>query len=91
MRSRRRQEHDTTRPRYHCGAVIGKREQRADEDLVLLALEGDEDAFACIVRRYQRRLTAFLGQLVGDIELARELAQEAFIRAWRALPRYDSH
>ncbi|MCP4899223.1 MAG: sigma-70 family RNA polymerase sigma factor [bacterium] len=68
-----------------------KRDQRADEALVLLALDGDEEAFACIVRRYQRRLTAFLGQLVGDIELARELAQEAFIRAWRALPRYDSH
>jgi len=56
---------------------------------VALALDGDERAFGTLVRRYQRRLTAFLGQLVGDIELARELSQEAFIRAWSALDRFD--
>ncbi len=61
----------------------------SDEELVALALEGDEDPFAMLVGRYQRRLTAFLSQLVGDIELARELSQEAFIRAWSALERFD--
>jgi len=60
-----------------------------DEELVVHALDGDEDAFSDLVRRYQRRVTAFLGQLVGDIELARELTQEAFIRAWSALDRFD--
>jgi RNA polymerase sigma-70 factor (ECF subfamily) len=60
-----------------------------DERLVELALDGDEDAFCTLVRRYQRRLTAFLGQLVGDVELARELSQEAFVRAWSALARFD--
>jgi len=60
-----------------------------DEELVVQALDGDEDAFSDLVRRYQRRVTAFLGQLVGDIELARELTQEAFIRAWSALDRFD--
>ncbi len=60
-----------------------------DEELVVRALDGDEDAFSDLVRRYQRRVTAFLGQLVGDIELARELTQEAFIRAWSALDRFD--
>lgn len=61
----------------------------ADERLVELALDGDEDAFGTLVRRYQRRLTAFLGQLVGDMELARELSQEAFVRAWSALDRFN--
>ncbi len=61
----------------------------ADERLVKLSLDGDEDAFGILVRRYQRRLTAFLGQLVGDLELARELSQEAFVRAWSALERFD--
>ena len=70
-------------------AVTGKTEKLADERLVELALDGDEDAYGALVQRYQRRLTAFLGQLVGDIELARELSQEAFIRAWSALARFD--
>ncbi len=52
-------------------------------------MDGDEGAFGILVRRYQRRLTAFLSQLVGDIELARELSQEAFIRAWSALERFN--
>lgn len=60
-----------------------------DERLVELALDGDEEAFCVLVRKYQRRLTAFLSQLVGDVELARELSQEAFIRAWSALARFD--
>lgn len=64
-------------------------EPASDEALVVLALDGSEDAFAELVRRYQRRLTAFLAQLVGDADLARELAQEAFIRAWSALSRFD--
>jgi RNA polymerase sigma-70 factor (ECF subfamily) len=61
----------------------------SDESLVALAVEGDQAAFARLVRRYQRRLTAFLAQLVGDLELARELSQETFIRAWSALDRFD--
>jgi len=61
----------------------------SDERLVELSLEGDEDAFGILVQRYQRRLTAFLSQLVGDMELARELSQEAFVRAWSALERFD--
>ena len=60
-----------------------------DEQLVELALDGDEEAFGILVRRYQRRLTAFLSQLVGDLELARELSQEAFVRAWSALSRFN--
>lgn len=65
--------------------------QPSDELLVALSLDGDEASFAVLVRRYQRRLTAFLGQLVGDMDLARELSQEAFIRAWGALDRFDPH
>jgi len=70
-------------------AVTEKTPQLSDERLVELSLDGDEGAFGILVRRYQRRLTAFLGQLVGDMELARELSQEAFIRAWSALERFN--
>ena len=70
-------------------AVTQKTPQLSDERLVELSLDGDEDAFGVLVRRYQRRLTAFLSQLVGDMELARELSQEAFVRAWSALERFN--
>jgi RNA polymerase sigma-70 factor (ECF subfamily) len=69
--------------------VTEKTPPLTDERLVELALDGDEEAFGLLVRRYQRRLTAFLSQLVGDLELARELSQEAFVRAWSALSRFD--
>jgi len=69
--------------------VTGKAPPLTDEELVELALDGDEAAFTLLVRRYQRRLTGFLGQLVGDIEVARELSQEAFVRSWSALSRFD--
>ncbi len=64
--------------------------QTTDEALVTMSLDGDHEAFALLVKRYQRRLTGFLAQLVGDLELARELSQEAFLRAWSALDRFDS-
>lgn len=70
-------------------AVTEKTRQLSDERLVELSLDGDEGAFGVLVRRYQRRLTAFLSQLVGDMELARELSQEAFVRAWSALERFN--
>ena len=64
-------------------------DKASDEQLVRLALYGVEDAFTALVRRYQGGLTAFLGLLVGDIELAKEICQEAFIRAWAALDRFN--
>jgi len=69
--------------------VTEKTNELSDERLVEIALDGDEEAYGVIVRRYQRRLAAFLSQLVGDMELARELSQEAFVRAWSALERFD--
>ena len=60
-----------------------------DELLAKLALEGDHAAFARLVSRYQRRVTGFLAQMVGDLELARDLTQEAFLRVWNALDRFD--
>jgi RNA polymerase sigma-70 factor (ECF subfamily) len=70
-------------------AVTENAPQLSDERLVELSLDGDEGAFGILVRRYPRRLTAFLSQLVGDMELARELSQEAFVRAWSALERFN--
>ncbi|MGV8039890.1 MAG: RNA polymerase sigma factor [Thermoanaerobaculaceae bacterium] len=51
---------------------------------------GDDTAFALLVRRYEPKLRAYVAQMVGIEEEARDLVQEAFIRAWKHLDQYDS-
>lgn len=50
------------------------------------ARQGDPAAFEVIVREFQPRLYRFLYGLVGDAELARDLTQDTFLAAFRALP-----
>lgn len=51
---------------------------------------GNSDAFGVLVRRYEKKLLRVLRRLVGDSEEARDLAQEAFLRAYQRLDRFDS-
>ncbi|HVS14710.1 MAG TPA: sigma-70 family RNA polymerase sigma factor [Thermoanaerobaculia bacterium] len=60
-----------------------------DAELVARALEGSEEAYREIVLRYQRPVFSLVVRMVRDQELAEDLAQEAFIKAFRALRRYD--
>ncbi len=62
---------------------------RPDEQLVELVLKGHEDAFRDLVRRYQRPVYALILRMVRDPADAEELAQEVFIKAYRALDRFD--
>jgi RNA polymerase sigma-70 factor (ECF subfamily) len=57
-----------------------------DPDAVLCrrAAGGDKGAFRLLVETHERRLRAFLGQL-GGRDLADELAQETFLKAWQSL------
>lgn len=50
---------------------------------------GDEDAFAEIVKIYLSPIYNFVYRLVGDRDLAEDLAQETFVKAWRNLKRFD--
>lgn len=63
--------------------------QRTDEDLVRGFKEGDLDAFTEIVRRHQRPLVNFFYRQVWDRHKAEDLAQEIFLRLYRAMERYD--
>ena len=60
---------------------------RDDADALLVARvrAGDEDAFELLVARYQAPLFRYLRGLVGDPELARDLLQDTFLRAFRAI------
>ena len=60
-------------------------DERTDEHLVAEALAGDREAFASLVRRYQDYAYATAVGLLADLELSRDVAQEAFFRAFRDL------
>ncbi|MBV8148156.1 MAG: hypothetical protein JO092_03600, partial [Candidatus Eremiobacteraeota bacterium] len=57
----------------------------ADGDLVALALRGDPGAFASLVERYDRAVYHLAYRTLHDVEEARDVAQEAFFKAFRSL------
>ncbi|MCC1495600.1 RNA polymerase sigma factor RpoE [Alcanivorax sp. 1008] len=59
-----------------------------DEELVKRAGKGDQRAFDLLVRKYQHRIFALISRYVRDQDEVQDVAQEAFIKAWRALPRF---
>jgi RNA polymerase sigma-70 factor (ECF subfamily) len=61
-----------------------------DAWLVERARRGDHEAFAVLVRRYERKLIRVLSRLVREPEQARDLAQETFWRVYARLDRFDT-
>ena len=61
----------------------------SDARLVEDARRGDRDAFGGLVQRYERRLIRVLLRFVTDFELARDLAQETFLRVYERLDQFD--
>ena len=57
------------------------------EELVTRARSGEVDAFEGLYRRYQAGIHTFLRSQVRDVELAADLTQDTFVRAWESLPR----
>ncbi|MBN1297903.1 RNA polymerase sigma factor [bacterium] len=64
---------------------------KTDGELVLLTLDGRQDAYGEIVDRYRGRAIRVAAAIVGDMELARDLTQDAFIKAYRSLSFFDHH
>ncbi len=61
----------------------------ADEgDLVAASARGDQDAFRRLVERYRRLVLHVAFRSMGDMSLAEDVAQEAFIKVFRGLPHY---
>lgn len=61
----------------------------SDEALLAGMALGDQRAGVALVRRYQRRLFGLAFSMVGDATLAEDIAQEAFLRAWRHAVVFD--
>lgn len=60
----------------------------SDAPLVERAVAGDHKAFELLVIKYQRRIQRLIGRMVRDVDLVEDIAQETFIRAYRALAQF---
>ncbi|MBX3658704.1 MAG: RNA polymerase sigma factor RpoE [Ramlibacter sp.] len=62
----------------------------ADTDLMLVerTVAGDQRAYELLVIKYQRRIERLIGRMVRDVDLVEDIAQETFIRAYRALAQF---
>jgi len=59
-----------------------------DALLVARAVAGDQSAFELLVIKYQRRVERLIGRMVRDVDLVEDIAQETFLRAYRALHQF---
>jgi RNA polymerase sigma-70 factor (ECF subfamily) len=60
----------------------------ADALLVERVKLGDVRAFEMLVVKYQRRIERLIGRMVRDTDLVQDIAQESFMRAYRAMPKF---
>lgn len=62
--------------------------EKTDKELVALAQKGDSKAFDFLVVKYQHRIMALISRFVSDHQEVQDVAQEAFIKAYRALGNF---
>jgi RNA polymerase sigma-70 factor (ECF subfamily) len=62
-----------------------------DEELVARSIGGDHDSFNQLILRWERPIYALAYRTIGREEDARDVCQETFLRAFRALPRFRGH
>ena len=60
-----------------------------DARLIEEVRQGDQDSFGEIVQRYERRVMRVVMRFIDDYELARDLTQEVFIRAFERLDQFE--
>jgi RNA polymerase sigma-70 factor (ECF subfamily) len=63
-------------------------ESNKEKELIARAQAGDRAAFGALVREHGNEVYTLARRLVGDPHLAADVAQEALIRAWKALPNF---
>ncbi len=65
-----------------------KEVNNTDQQLVDRVFRGDKHAFDLLVLRYQHRILGLIGRFINDPAEVEDVAQEAFIKAYRALPKF---
>ncbi len=79
------------RPAEEAGAVASPcgLERLRDEELLALVGSGNKEAFRVLVERYEERAVYTARAVVGNLETAREVAQEAFLKVYAHRDRFD--
>lgn len=62
--------------------------QELDQELVRRVQRGDSAAFDLLVRKYQHRIAALIGRYIADWSECQDVAQDTFIRAYRAIGNF---
>lgn len=70
------------------GGLAAVTERAVDQQLVERAQRGDKRAFELLVEKYQHKLARLLSRLIRDPGEVEDVTQEAFVKAYRALPSF---
>jgi RNA polymerase sigma-70 factor (ECF subfamily) len=68
--------------------IVSTWTERDDAELVVASQAGNEDAFAQLVQRHQRRVFNLVFRMLQQYEEANEVTQETFLAAWQGLPSF---
>jgi RNA polymerase sigma-70 factor (ECF subfamily) len=75
-------------PEISLPGVVSSPSEQDDTHLVQASQQGDQDAFASLVQRHQRRVFNLVLRMLQDSEEANEITQEAFLAAWLGLSSF---
>ena len=75
-------------PEISLPGVFSSQSEQDDTQLVTASQQGDQDAYASLVQRHQRRVFNMVLRMLQDYEEASEITQEAFLAAWMGLPSF---
>ena len=62
-----------------------------DAELIQRSLQGDQDAFASLVKKYQKPVHTLAWRKIGDFHIAQEITQDAFLKAYQNLGDLKNH
>jgi RNA polymerase sigma-70 factor (ECF subfamily) len=68
--------------------IVSEPSEQDDTQLVKASQQGDQDTYALLVQRHQRRVFTMVLRMLQDEEEASEVTQEAFLAAWQGLPSF---
>jgi RNA polymerase sigma-70 factor (ECF subfamily) len=80
--------HMANSPEISLPGGVSSQSEQDDAQLVKASQHGDQDAFAFLVQRHQRRVFTMVLRMLQDYEETGEITQEAFLAAWQGLPSF---